>query len=177
MINYQFFIIPNQAFAFCINSKMQNNLYMYVCTEDNGKFHVFTPEFFDKDRIDKGKYTIALSLTDIQSDIAYNKTDFFDKYPNTLFFQVGKFENGFIHESWLYSLKIYTDTSVLCIWKRIERNLKKIMQKGGYSIFIPNMSRKLVRRLNYTDEVYKVFKEGIICKPDTGNNILYELGI
>ena len=177
MINFQFFIIPNQAFAFCINNKMQNDLYMYILTEDNGKFQVVIPDFFDKERINKGNYTIALSLVGIRSDITYNRSDFFDKYPNTLFFQVGKFEDGIIHESWLYSLKIYTDTSILNIWKRIQRNLKKIMQKGGYSIFTPNMSRKLVRRLNYTDEVYKIFKSGIICKPDTGNNILYELGI
>lgn len=177
IINYQFFIIPNEAFEFCINSKIQNNLYMYILTEDNCKFNVVAPEYFDRERIDKGKYTIVLSLKDIQSNTVNTKATFFDKSPNALFFQIGMFEGGFLHESWLYSLKIYTDTSALGLWKRIERNLKKIMKRGGYSVFIPNMSRKLVKRLNYTSEVYKVFKDGIICKPDTGNNILFELGI
>lgn len=177
IINYQFFILPNEAFEFCINIKSQNNLFMYILTEDNCKFNIVSPESFDRERIDKGKYTIVLSLEDIQSNIANNKATFFDKYPNSLFIQVGMFEDGILHESWLYSLKIYNNISAFNMWKRIEQNLKKIMQRGGYSVFIPNMSKKIVRRLNYTSNVYKVFKEGIICKPDTGNNILFELGL
>lgn len=175
-INYQLFILPYEAYQICVNFQVQFDVLMYVLIENEGKFSIVSPNLFSHEDIDKGKYTILLSSEIIKFDIV-GKNELFDTCPNSLYFQVGAFLDGELSESWLYTLKISTNPLIIEIWKKIERNVRKLMLRGGYSVFVPNKSKKLVRHLSYTPNVYEKYKQGIICKPDIGKNIVFELGL
>lgn len=174
-INYQCFILPYEIFNFFLHQS-QGEIYMYVLTENDNMVNIIIPSSIEHNRIVKGDYTIVLS-SQIIAEKEMKQSDFNNGYPDSLFCQVGGFSNNVLSESWLYSLKIATNEYLNKTWKAIEKDLKKMMLKGGYSVFTPNMARKPSKALRYTPNVYEEYKRGVLCQPNTGKNIYFELGI
>ena len=175
IINYQCFILPYEIFNFFLHQS-QGEIYMYVLTENDNMVNIIIPNSIEHSRIVKGDYTIVLS-SQIIAEKEMKQSDFNNGYPDSLFCQVGGFSNNVLSESWLYSLKIATNEYLNKTWKTIEKDLKKMMLKGGCSVFTPNMTRKPSKALRYTPNAYEEYKRGVLCHPNTGKNIYFELGI
>ena len=175
-INYQCFILPKEVLSAFLEFREKWFLYLYILFTEENRFEIKSIESIDIDCIGNGCYTLALSVSPIvQKEMPINI--FQQKYPDTLFFRIGEFTQEFLRESWLFSLKINTDENASCLWKRIKNILSKSMCKGGYSVYIPTMKKKYVRTLRYTPAVLEYNKNGGLCLPEDGNNIIYELGL
>ena len=131
---------------------------------------------FDNEIIYKGGFILVLS-PQIIAENSMRPMEFYKKYPNSLYFEIGEHDNDIIKESWLYSLKIATNETLNQKWKTIEYKLKQIMISGGYTVYTPNDRRKVNRKLRYTSKIFDRYKEGLTLIPSTGENIYLELGL
>lgn len=176
VINYQCFILPIEAIQFCLRFIADEETYLYVMKNDNIMDIKEYEDSNDNDVFIKGGFTLVLS-SQIIEESSMRPMEFYKKYPNSLLFDIGECNYNTLKESWLYTLKIATTKAINQRWIVVENELKEIMLKGGYTVFIPNNSRKLNRRLHYTSRVLGLYKDGITLKPSTGENIYFELGL
>ncbi len=174
-VNYQCFILPKEALSDFLDYQEKWSLYLYMLLTEENRLEVKPIASIEISCEDIGRQTLALSTCPIRQGIILIR-EFEQTYPDTLFFRIGEYTQKYMRESWLYSLKISTDDNANCLWKRVKNLLSKRMCKGGFCVYTSTMKRNYVRRLRYTPAALEYYKNGGLCLPETGRNIIYELG-
>ncbi|WP_452229598.1 MULTISPECIES: hypothetical protein [unclassified Lacinutrix] len=180
VISTQFFINHSELSEFVEKMRISNDLNIGFI-EKKPTSHTFgIKTFCIKENINynsllKSSARIVFSINDFNLSNTEKPYLFLENNPNILSITIGEETKTFLKESWLSSLKILTDENSFKLWKKIERELKKLIISGGYSVFEPTENRKFERTLKYTNGAKKAFEKGLKILPSSGKNIHFEL--
>ena len=180
VINTQFFIKHSELTEFMEKIRTSNNLYIGFIEKKSDSYSFDISVFSSKEEINynlllKSSARIVFSLNEFNLCNTERPHLFLENNPNLLSITIGEETETFLKESWLSSLKILNDENILKIWKKIERELKKLLVSGGYSVFEPTEKKKFEKSLRYTIGAKKSFEKGLKILPYSGKNIHFEL--
>jgi hypothetical protein len=173
VVNIQYFILPEEQISFLLNIVKIYSMRLYILAEDD-TIKAKSIDNIDLEELKKGNYTLILSSNKVELN-AVRMGQFEELNPNALYINVGAFNDMELKEAWMYSLKIADDENINASWIKISKELKKITQTGGYSIFEPTNEKKLLKSLRYTKGVQKAYKDGVKLVPALGKNICFEI--
>ncbi len=171
-LNIQFFSMPGEFNDIILNWVSEFTLRMVIISMHDEKFIITKNDELADESVNN--CIVVLSLGTIDTGAA-NYNIFRERNPDCLYIDIGFYNAGELHESWLHSLKILQDKSSYSLWLKLSNRLRKNLISGGYAVLLSTNEKKFSRNIKYSASVRAAALNGLRLFSGKSKTIEYVL--